>query len=210
MGIFQIISPTRHRLLGAGNHDEVALTVGDTSETATILAIDKPSTPGVNEERPATPQWMEIQPNAPRDIVGERSTRPAVGASGNPTAREISKTLSPRTTSQDRPIVDTSKPAPKDGTLPASARNRNTPAPHAGAKHDRILDDLRTLDAQFQDPRCPECCGLADLAINSEGPVVRCASGGCKWAERVDVQTLQRLADHLPATCRQCKGTNLA
>jgi transcription elongation GreA/GreB family factor/very-short-patch-repair endonuclease len=212
MGIFKSSSPTGIALLGAGIDDEVAITIGDTSRQATILAIDKPSMPGVSEERPAAAQRMVIEPNAPRDIVGEPSTPPAAGPSANSTGREISKSLSPRPqwTPQNRPVVDTSKPVPQDGSVPASTRNRNTPAPQVGTKHERILDDLRTLDSQFKHPRCPECGGLADLAINSEGPVVRCASGGCKWAERVDVQILQRLADHLFATCYQCKGTNLA
>src|SRR5262249_35226891 len=121
----------------------------------------------------------------------------------NHAAPEISKT------SQDRPIVDTSQPAPEAGSVSASARAGNRPALRTGTKHNRILDGLRTLSAQFKEPHCPECGGLANLAISSEGPVVRCASGGCKWAERVDVHTLQRLADNLRATCYECRGTNL-
>jgi hypothetical protein len=39
--------------------------------------------------------------------------------------------------------------------------------------------------------------------------VVVCTDQVCNKKERVDVQTLQRLAERLGASCRQCKGTNL-
>ena len=36
-----------------------------------------------------------------------------------------------------------------------------------------------------------------------------CADAACKKVERVDAQTLKRLAERLGASCYQCKGTNL-
>jgi len=71
----------------------------------------------------------------------------------------------------------------------------------------RVIEELAALDQRFKNPQCSNCGGKADLAINNEGPVVMC-SVRCKKVERVDVQTLQRLADRLGVTCYQCKSTN--
>ena len=75
----------------------------------------------------------------------------------------------------------------------------------------RIVDELRNLDGRFENPLCSSCGGgKAHLAINNEGPVFICESGGCNKFERVDIQTLQRIADRLGVTCFRCKGANLS
>ena len=68
----------------------------------------------------------------------------------------------------------------------------------------RVIDALRTLDHRFENPQCPQCGGRANLAINNEGLVIICAIGGCKKSERVDVETLQHLIDHLSVRCFSC------
>jgi hypothetical protein len=71
------------------------------------------------------------------------------------------------------------------------------------------MEELRVLDERFENLRCSKCSAIAYLAINNEGPVVMCASDGCRKVERIDVQILQRLVERLGVTCYQCKGTNL-
>ena len=68
----------------------------------------------------------------------------------------------------------------------------------------RVLEELRVLDARFEDPKCSHCSGGARLAITSEGVVIAC--NACEKNERVDTETLQRLADRLRATCYSCEG----
>jgi hypothetical protein len=73
----------------------------------------------------------------------------------------------------------------------------------------RVLNELQTLDERFKNLRCSKCGGGAQLTLNNEGLVVMCTRGQCRKVERVDVQTLQSLAERLHLTCYQCRGTNL-
>jgi len=67
----------------------------------------------------------------------------------------------------------------------------------------QVIEALKDLDERFQNPRCLQCDGNAQLDITNEGIVISCSI--CKKAQRVDSKTLQRLADHLAATCFWCK-----
>ncbi len=67
-----------------------------------------------------------------------------------------------------------------------------------------VCRELQTLDPHFHDPRCAECEGTARLEITDEGIVVACMDAACRAQERVDVDTLQALADHLCAVCLSC------
>jgi transcription elongation GreA/GreB family factor/very-short-patch-repair endonuclease len=89
---------------------------------------------------------------------------------------------------------------------PTTQNRRSEPA---RTSENRVIEELRTLDERFKDPQCSPCGGKAQLAINNEGLVVMCTNGECKKVGRVDVQTLQRLAERLGVTCYQCKGKNL-
>jgi very-short-patch-repair endonuclease len=75
------------------------------------------------------------------------------------------------------------------------------------AHSNRVLDTLRDLDPRFRDVRCSHCDHTAHLAITNEGIVVTCKE--CKKSERVDADTLQRLADRLAATCFSCGSGKL-
>ena len=43
--------------------------------------------------------------------------------------------------------------------------------------------------------------------LDTGGPVLTCTDPTCNKVERVDVQTLQRLAESLRLTCRKCNST---
>jgi transcription elongation GreA/GreB family factor/very-short-patch-repair endonuclease len=182
MGIFKSTSPTGKALLGKTVDDEVTISVGEQSRSATILAIDKKDLTKVNTEtsvvREPTVVWPEPRP--------ERS---------------------PRTTSLPLGTQNSGLPQPKLPQTPS--QNRSSLEKWKRSSGNRVIDELRTLDERFRNPRCSQCSGIARVAIYTEGPVVVCADAGCKKVERVDVQTLQRLAERLGATCYQCKGTNL-
>ena len=155
--------------------------VGDQSRSATILAIDKKESARVNTETPVVRERTVIQP----DPLSERGTRTTSPPLGTPKPGHPEPEM-PRPPNQNRPSVE-------PGRTPGN----------------RIIEELRTLDERFENPRCSKCSSIARLAINSGDPVVTCASGGCKNVERVDVQTLQRLAERLGVTCYQCKSTSL-
>ena len=89
-----------------------------------------------------------------------------------------------------------------------TTQTRQSPEP-ARTSGNRVIEELRALDERFKNPRCSQCSGPGHVAIYTEGPVVVCADPGCKKVERVDVRTLQRLAERLAISCYQCKGINL-
>ncbi|MFI5394344.1 MAG: AAA domain-containing protein [Candidatus Binatia bacterium] len=183
MGVFKSSSPTGVALLGAGIDDEVTISVGDTSMQATILAIDKEKIPRASNETPSAPERMVVERGPSHEsIIAEPPMQPLAAPRADDLAPETTRT--------------------------ASHRNSRS-AQQAETAGDRVFEELRALDKRFEDPRCSQCGGAADLAINNQGFVVKCAKLGCEKVERVDVQTLQRLAERLSATCYQCKGTNL-
>jgi very-short-patch-repair endonuclease len=71
---------------------------------------------------------------------------------------------------------------------------------------DLVCRELQTLDARFHDPRCGDCRGAARLDLTQEGIVLVCMAASCGVIARVDLETLQRLADHLGVKCFSCKG----
>ena len=91
---------------------------------------------------------------------------------------------------QDRELQETRQPG-----LQTARRSR------------RVLDELCKLDPQLQKPRCSGCGRDARLEIGDEGIVRVCSK--CKEPRRVDTDTLQRLADHLRATCFSCNSSQL-
>jgi hypothetical protein len=121
------------------------------------------------------------QPDRPSD----RGTRTTSSPLSKPNRRNPEPVM-PRTSGQNR----------------SSVEPRRTPT-------DRVIEELRTLDERFGNPRCSSCGSRAHLTVDKQGPVVTCIGGGCKKVERVDVQTLQRLADRLEVTCFRCKGKKL-
>jgi very-short-patch-repair endonuclease len=70
----------------------------------------------------------------------------------------------------------------------------------------RVLDELSKLNSRFDNRRCA-CGGTAKPEISAEGIVVVCAL--CSARDRVDIDTLQRLAAAVEATCFSCNGSNL-
>jgi very-short-patch-repair endonuclease len=181
MGIFRSSSPTGKSLLGKTVDDEVTISVGDQSRSATILAIDKKGPARAKTETPIVRDRTVMQP----DPLSERGTK---------------------TTSQP---FHTPKPGHSEPEMPRSpSQNRRSVDP-GRTQGNGVMEELRVLDERFENLRCSKCSAIAYLAINNEGPVVMCASDGCRKVERIDVQILQRLVERLGVTCYQCKGTNL-
>jgi len=181
MGIFRSSSPTGTSLLGKNVDDEVTISVGERSRSATIVAIDKREPARVNTGTPVVREPTVLQP----DPLSERRTR---------------------TTS---PPLRAPNLAHPEHEIPQPLNQNQRSVEPGRTLGNRVIEELRALDERFGNPRCSQCSGIARLAINNEGPVVVCATAGCKKVERVDVQTLQRLAERLGATCHQCKGANL-
>jgi transcription elongation GreA/GreB family factor/very-short-patch-repair endonuclease len=181
MGIFRSSSPTGRLLLGKTVDDEVTISIGDQSRPATIIAIDKKEPTRVNTETPLVHERTGMH----SDPLSEPVTRTTSSSPGTPKPVQPEPEM-PRTSNQNRRSVE---PGRRSGN--------------------RIIEELGTLDERFGNPRCSQCTGRARVNIYTQGPVVVCADSGCKKVERVDVQTLQRLAERLPATCRNCNGTNL-
>jgi len=75
-----------------------------------------------------------------------------------------------------------------------------------------IAEGLAALEERFRNPRCSKCSRDVRVNVVTEGPVVVCTDRGCNKVERVDMQTLQRLAESLRVTCRNrtCKSTRLS
>ena len=107
------------------------------------------------------------------------------------------------------PPLTAQEPTRREPQTPETPQqNRQSVEPRRTSSN-RVIEALQTLNERFETPRCSICNGKAQLAVNNEGPIVACTNHGCKKAERVDVQTLQRLANRLSVTCYQCNGTNL-
>jgi transcription elongation GreA/GreB family factor/very-short-patch-repair endonuclease len=180
MGIFRSSSPTGKSLVGKTVDDEVTISVGDQSRSATIVAIDKKDSLRVNTEIPMVRQRTVMQPDTSER--SKRSTEPPVG---------------------------TPKPVHTETQMPPTPNQNRRSAEPRGTPGNRVIEELRALDERFGNPRCSQCSGPARVAIYTEGPVIVCADRVCNKKERVEVQTLQRLAERLGASCRRCKGTNL-
>ena len=73
-----------------------------------------------------------------------------------------------------------------------------------------VVEGLAAHEERFRNPRCSQCSHDARLQIYTAGPVVVCTDPVCNKVERVDVETLQRLAKSLRVTCRKCNRTGLA
>lgn len=116
--------------------------------------------------------------------------------------------LSERGTTTTSTPPGTSKRGYAQAQIPPTPKQQLSVEPRR-TPGNRVIEELRALDERFNDPRCSQCSGPARVAIYTEGPVVVCTDQVCNKKERVDVQTLQRLAERLGASCRQCKGTNL-
>jgi hypothetical protein len=179
MGIFKSSSPTGEAILGKTVDDEVTISVGDQTRKATILAIKKES-PRANSETHSVYQRTVTQSDPPP----EKST-----TTTEPPGTRSTVHMEPKT-----PRTPTRSPQPAE-------RER--------APGSRVVEELRALNERFGSPRCSQCSGVARIAIYTEGPAIVCADPGCRKVERVDVQTLKRLAERLSASCYQCKGTNL-
>jgi transcription elongation GreA/GreB family factor len=181
MGIFRCSSPTGESLLGKTVDDEVTISVGDESKSATILAIDKKEPPRGNDETHSAHQRTVIQP----DALSESGTK----ATSTP--------------------LSTPKPAHKTTQMPPIPNPNRRSVEPTRPPGNRVIEELQALDERFANLQCSQCSGPARVAIYTEGPVIVCADQVCNKKERVDVQTLQRLAERLGAVCRNCKGTNL-
>jgi very-short-patch-repair endonuclease len=179
MGIFKSSSPTSEALLGKTVDDEVTISVGDQSRTATILAIKKES-PRANSETHSVYQRTGTQADPPPEK--------------NATTREPTG------------VRNTVHMEPEAPRTPTQAQR---PVERERAPGSRVTEELHALNERFRSPQCSQCGGVARIAIYTEGPVVACADPGCRKVERVDVQTLKRLAERLGASCYKCKGTNL-
>jgi very-short-patch-repair endonuclease len=81
---------------------------------------------------------------------------------------------------------------------------RKTNAPKT---NNRVVDELYKMYPQFQNPTCPGCTRVARLEIADEGIVVFCTA--CKERNRVDVDTLQHLAEQISARCFSCDTNRL-
>ena len=178
MGIFRSSSPTGMALLGKTVDDEVTVSVGDGSRPATILAIDRKEAAKVNTEIFNVREPIIIQP----DPLSERDTRNTSPPLGTPKPDQPETQM--RQTPNHRRVVEP----------------RRTPG-------NRVIEDLRALDERFKNPRCSQCGGIARLNIYTEGPVVVCDNRDCNKKVRVDLQTLQRLAERVGATCFNCRGS---
>jgi very-short-patch-repair endonuclease len=110
--------------------------------------------------------------------------------------------------------------SPNVGSTPTfgSPQRKNSPPsalrrPHvtSGPMVDPIIDGLLAIDGRFKNPRCALCSHDARINIFTAGPVIVCSDAKCKKADRIDVQTLQHLADNLRVICRntKCKSTRL-
>jgi very-short-patch-repair endonuclease len=109
----------------------------------------------------------------------------------------------PSMTAKD--VVDAAVPAiPRKSDLRATIADQVARQP---GRRDRVLSELRAMDPALREARCPQCAASAHLAINGEGIVVACTR--CKTTARVNVNTLQRLAERLSVVCFSCKCGSL-
>jgi len=114
--------------------------------------------------------------------------------------------LSQRGTRTTSPLR-TPNPTNPEPEMPRTSIKNRSPVELRRTPTNRVIEELRTLDKRLADPRCRQCGRAAQLAITDEGVVIACSE--CKKSDRVDAETLQRLADHLSATCYSCKRGSL-
>jgi len=181
MGIFRHSSPTGKSLMGKTIDDEVIISVGERSKSATILAIDKKESPTAKNETRSVHQRTTIQPKSPFESVEKTTSAP----------------------------VNTPKSGHEGIQKPPIPNPRVRSAQPPQTVGDRVIEELQAINERFANPRCSQYGGPARVAIYTEGPVIVCADQICNKKERVDVQTLQRLAARVRASCYHCKGTNL-
>jgi hypothetical protein len=79
-------------------------------------------------------------------------------------------------------------------------------SPDLRRSRSHVCRELQKIEPRLYDPRCVGCGSVARLEITHEGIIVSCMDAACGEQQRVDVHTLQRLADHLGATCASCGG----
>jgi hypothetical protein len=74
-----------------------------------------------------------------------------------------------------------------------------------------VVEGLVAIEERFRNPQCSQCNRVARVNIYTAGPVVVCTDPGCNKVERVEMQTLQRLAKSLRVTCRNrnCNSTGI-
>ncbi|MGE5306570.1 MAG: AAA domain-containing protein [Alphaproteobacteria bacterium] len=180
MGIFRSSSPTGRSLLGKTVDDEVTISVGDHSMSATIIAIDNKVTTITNSGTSLGDEQADMYSELlPERVANTTSSSTATQQPTQPT-REM-----PRASNQSRRSAE---PVRRFG---------------------KVIDELQSLDERYANPRCSQCDGVARIAIYTEGPVVVCADPACKKVTRIEAQALRRLAERLKAPCYQCKSVNL-
>jgi very-short-patch-repair endonuclease len=103
----------------------------------------------------------------------------------------------------EQETIDRTRRAKKSGK-PKSVPK--TKGPDLRRSRTTVCRELQMLDPRFHDPRCGQCSGAARLEITDEGIVTACMDAFCGEHERVDLETLQRLADHLEVVCLACGG----
>jgi len=69
-------------------------------------------------------------------------------------------------------------------------------------RRNKVLEELQTLEPQFQNSLCPECGRTKQLIITHEGIVLMCRQ--CGQSQRIDAGLLQRLIDALGIACFSC------
>jgi very-short-patch-repair endonuclease len=181
MGIFKSSSPTGASLLGQMVDEEVIILIGKRSRPATILAINKNDSIRMNDDY--------------------RDGRDATGTLTALSYEKVIKAQSPSPDMQTGQHQGAEKPkTPDPSRRPVQPNQKSS---------NRVIAELQVLDEKLENPRCSICSGEAQLAINNEGPVTVCTNHGCKNIGRIEVQTLQRLADRLGIRCYQCNGRNL-
>jgi hypothetical protein len=180
MGIFKASEPAAAALLGAAVDDEVSIPTEQGDKTATIIAIDK-----LKPQRPAS--------NYPADR-GVGSPRP-----------EPASEAGPRRQPQSDPLLRPAQISP----TPARPANRQDGhlGERAGTGAHRILEELRSLDERYRNPKCSQCGRVAHLAIINEGVVLKCNE--CGKVDRIRKEALQELADRLLTTCHSCNAGSL-
>ena len=60
-----------------------------------------------------------------------------------------------------------------------------------------VVEGFAALEERFRNPQCSQCSRVARINIYTGGPVVVCSDSRCNKVERIDMQTLQRLAKAL-------------
>jgi len=157
------------------------ISAADRSRPVTILTKDKKESERASTERPVNHEQMSNQP----DSQPEQERR--ITSSPFPTPNyEFQGPEGPRSPNHTERSVET-------GRTPGI----------------RVIEELRALNQRFKNPQCSGCGGKANLAVNNEGLVIICANVGCKKNERIDTETLKRLADHLSVLCYSCKQGSL-